>query len=210
MAQQLDTYAYPMDSLALQEKVIASFSSDKEAPTLYLPMQVSPKTNSLEEQEKMREEMEEVLSSEGFEYKKTLYKNNLDVNFMGLFKDHEKELAIVMKNIKTGPYHVLESSKDGFMISKGLLIYKGQTRGKEGTKLTVIELTEMKRDAQGLSVNWMNILNKRGAWFSNESGPISLEKSMKTAGPHKISEMKFFYYMDSQKFADWESVAASN
>jgi hypothetical protein len=207
MAHRLDSEPYEMSVAALKEKLIASFDKDDDAPMIMMPMDSSER-GTLEQQQDRRKAIEDALDDQGFSYKSAMYKNDLDVNWMGLWKNHEKELAKVKSKIKTGPYHTVEDSKDMFLIVKGINVYKGEAQGPGKSKLSISELKELKRDPMQINLAWFQIFKTGKLWFSLNEGPVSLEKSLATAKRNRLQELTLLHYMDKDKFVAWESEAS--
>lgn len=203
MAARLDANVYDLNTAALKEKIIASFSNEHDSPMIMLPM--SFEGGTMEQQNAKRDAIKEALDDQGFSYKKSMYKNELDINWMGLLKDRSKESANIKSALKTGPYHVVEDHKDMFIIVKGITIYKGEASGADKSKLTVMELKDLKRDPMQINLAWFQILKTGQLWFSIEEGPISLEKSIVTAKRDKLTELSLLHYLDQNKFAAWEA-----
>lgn len=204
MAARLDANAYDMNLISLKEKLTASFAGEHESPTIYLPMEMSPNSRSMEQEHEARVAIEDALDDEGFAYKKTLYKNEIDMDFMAMFKDRKKELEKIKANLKTGPFHVIEDTKTHFIIVKGINVFKGELIGKDKSRLTVSQLKNLERDPMQLSVNWFESFKDQKLWFSIDKGPISMEKSMKSAKRDKMTELSLLHYLDPQKFVSWE------
>lgn len=204
MSERLETDAYDMDTKTLKEKVILSFNQDHDSPMIVLPMDAQH-TFNMQAKENQRQENEEILKDQGFSYKGSLYKDELDVDWLSLWKDKEKELSKMMSLIKTGPYHVVDETKDQFIIVKGLRVYKGQSTGNGKSKLSVTELSELVRDPMQIKMDWFNTLKSRKLWFSLNDGPISLEKSLMKAKRDKLAELSMLHFLDQSKFVAWET-----
>ena len=207
MATRLDNDSYNMDVKTLKEKVVTSFNGDHESPTIMLPMNPA-EGGTLEQQSDRRQAITDALDDQGFSYKKQMYKNDLDINWLGLWKNQEKELASIKSKIKTGPYHVVEDTKESFMIVKGINVYKGESTGKGQSKLTIYEIKQLVRDPMQVNMAWFKTLSTGKLWFSIDQGPVSLEKSLDTAKKDKLKELSMLHYLDQNKFVTWEQEAS--
>jgi hypothetical protein len=207
MADRLDSNTYEMKLITLQEKVIAFFAGDHDSPMIVLPLDQSS-GGTLEQQHDRRKAIEDAFADQGFSYKNTMYKDELDVNWMGLWKDHSKEAEKIKAHLKTGSYHVIENTKDMFMIVKGVNVYKGEAMGTDKSKLTILEIKDLKRDPMQVKLAWFQIIKTQKLWFSLSDGPVSLEKSMTSAKRDKLKELSMLYYLDQPKFVAWETEAS--
>lgn len=203
MATKLDDNLYDIKISDLKTKLITSFANDHESPTIVMPMQVSSVTGSMEQEHNARQAIEDALDDEGFIYNKKMYKNEIDLDFMGFFQNREKELEKVKANLKTGPYHVVQEDAKGFTIVKGINVYKAEAMGDK-SKLIVTQIKRIERDPMLLKIDWLSSIKRGGLWFSISEGPISLERSMKYNVRDKMTELSLLHFLDPQKFASWE------
>lgn len=203
MATKLDDNLYDIKLADLKAKLITSFANDHESPTIVMPMEMSPNMGSMEQQHNARQAVEDALDDEGFMYNKKMYKNELDLDFMGLFQNREKELEKVKANLKTGPYHVVQEDAKSFTLVKGINVYKAEAVGDK-SKLVVTQIKKLERDPMLLKIDWLSSIKRGGLWFSISEGPISLERSMKYNVRDKMTELSLLHFLDPQKFASWE------
>jgi hypothetical protein len=137
---------------------------------------------SFEREEQIRNRMED-----GFTYKNKFYSTTPEFG-LDIFMSNTEQLKDKMFKAK---FHVIENTKDQFIVVNKDQIYVGKRLTKSKTRLEIFKLKDVVQPLK-LNVNWFALVNQ-GALFNISNAPVDLEASMKYKYRIPVAELQTYF-----------------
>ena len=137
---------------------------------------------SFEKEEQITNRMED-----GFTYKNKFYSSTPEFG-LDIFMSNTEQLKNKMFK---GRFHVIENTKNKFIIVNKAQIYIGESISKNKTRLEIYKLKDVVQPLQ-LNVNWLALVNQ-GALFNVSNAPVDLEASLKHKYRVPVSELQTYF-----------------